>query len=283
MLRRTGHIVKLYLIGVSAYLLWLAVSMAYEHKTILDFVLRVLPDQAGLTKWVVLQSEFLVGHLWYLHALIVVYLLYWVYLRFVCAGESRHFLYVAGFIQFALMFLVGVILPIYDNEFPGVCRNAYLIGIPMFIMGIFIHEYEERIISCFRLTPMKLIVTIVVGELFTVQQWYGNGRGMPFGTIIACIALILLLVSKPQLATHGSFGEIVILKFGVYSTWIYLFHLIVDEAYTTFFQDRFSLFMPSVEPWIHPILIFIISGVLAVAIDLITGGVHKYVRSVSRV
>lgn len=283
-MKRTKHIVKLYLLGVGTYLLWLAVSTACAHGTVMDFVLRVLPDQVGLTKWLVLQSEFLVGHLWYLHALIVVYLLYWAYLRFYEGDEiPRQPLYFTGFALFAVMFVVGVLIPLYDNTFPGVCRNAYLMGIPMFIMGIFFHEYQDRIVSRFRLTRAKLAGLVVLGELLTVQQWIRCGVGTPMGSLITSAALVLLLALTPQLAPQGSVGEKVAIKCGTCSTWIYLFHLTVEEIYVAFFQNSISQILhEEVEIWIHPVLIFVISALLGLAIDLIADLLSKRTKEVLR-
>lgn len=283
-MKRTKHIVKLYLLGVGTYLLWIAVSTACGHGTVMDFVLRVLPDQVGLTKWLVLQSEFLVGHLWYLHALIVVYLLYWAYLRFYEGIEApRQPLYFAGFVLFAIMFVVGVIIPLYDNAFPGVCRNAYLMGIPMFIMGIFFHEYQDQIVSRFRLTPAKLVGLVILGELLTVQQWIRCGVGTPMGTLIASAALILLLALTPQLVSQGSVWEKVVMKCGACSTWIYLFHLTVEEIYVAFFQNGISqILREEVEIWIHPVLIFVVSALLGMVIDMISNMLSKRAQKVLR-
>lgn len=269
-LRRAKHIFTLWIAGDAARVAWLAVQTILRRESLKDFILLVLPDQEKLTDWVICQMPILSGHLWYLHAMVVVYLLYWAYVRF--RGEDRqndHPLYWAGFSLFAVYFTMAVLLRPEGEEMLPVYRNAYIMGIPFFTAGIFFREYEEHILSCFGLSSGRLIAIVCVGVLLTVQQWIRCATGMPLGMLIADFALLPLLAQHPQLTHPGSRWEKVPEKCGTWSTWIYIFHVMVSEFYGLFLQQESTAILGKQEEWLRPIFIVMISTIVAMLIDFI--------------
>lgn len=232
--RRAKHIFALYISGNAVQALYLLFEALYRGQGIKEYIFRLLPDQEGLTRWIVVQSEFIAGHLWYLHALLVVYLLYWMYLSFY-RGEEVNYkpLCTVGFVTLAIYFTLRVVAVVYVEDMTDITRNAYLTGIPMFCLGLFLHAYQEQIFSSGHLNNKTLIAVVAVGELMTLQQWVagvGDG-GTAFGTFLAAIALLLLLVHTPTVAQSPQAGRL-LRKCGSWSMYIYLYHLTVGELLT---------------------------------------------------
>ena len=181
----------------------------------------------------------------------------------------------AGFVLFCITLTVGVIIPLFVEDFPGVYRNAWLMGLPMFALGMFLREYQDALCTRLGLTRAKLVLVVIFGTVLTMQQWFRFSYGFPFGTLLAAPALLLLLAEHPQIAAPGCFWEKVAIKCGACSTWIYLFHMIVYEVYGAFIQERLSLSLTQLEGWMRPILVFAVSAALAAFVDGMTQLIKK--------
>ena len=240
-LNRMKKIGVLYVTGELLRVLWLGALTLVQGGSFVSFLFRILPDQENLTGWIIYQEPILSGHLWYLQAMVVVYFLYWVYVRF--RGENRaddKVLYFAGFVTFVVFFLAGVMMRIESGKGLFLYRNAYFMGFPFFVAGIFCRAYQSRLFECFALTNRKLAAAMVLGVVLTCQQWIRCGTGYSFGTLVFVAAFFLLLASNPKIVPYGSKWEQWILKCGMWSTWIYILHILVDSIYQEFFRGALS-------------------------------------------
>lgn len=263
-LKRMKKMAALYLTGELLRILWLGFLTLVKGMPFVSFLQLILPDQENLTGWVIYQQPILSGHLWYLHAMVVVYFLYWVYVRF--RGEDRSddkALYLAGFVTFVVFFLAGVMMRIESGTELFLYRNAYFMGFPFFVAGIFCREYQDRLFACFDLTNGKLAAGMALGVILTLQQWIRCGTGYSFGTLVFVSAFFLLLASNPQIVPYGSKPEKWILRCGMWSTWIYILHILVDSIYKEFFRPAASQWRA--EAFLYPVVVLIGSWVAAIA------------------
>lgn len=273
--RRMKHIFLLYLAGNFAQALALLVEALVTGQGIIGFIMRILPDQKGLTGWVVLQSEFIAGHLWYLHTLLVVYAVYWAYVKFFQGREvDNRPLYYAGFTMLAIYFAARVVAVVYVDGLTDITRNAYLTGIPMFVLGLFIREYQDQIFRSYRLKNRSLAAVIAVGELLTVQQWLAYGTGTAFGTFVAALALILLLAQNPCITDQPALRHL-IGRFGNWSTYLYLFHLPVGVLYGLFLGDAAQQRFGDTAMWIRPVTVLLATLVFSICLDFAVTAAKK--------
>lgn len=263
--RRLWHIVKLFAGALLIYVVWNCwMEDLKGFEAIRDYI---LPDLSHLFSFLILhvhpfpRSE----HLWYLIALISVYSVFWLYTRFYDEGRvNYHGLYIGGFVLFTVYALFTVILPIDSVDIPyRSYRNGWFSGIPMFAMGVFLHEYQEQILSRFRLSPLKLIALIFFGFLLTAAQWKSKlTTDMPIGILVSTPAILLFCIKYPRLPFRSAWVNWVAGKFGSLSTTIYILHVMV---YFTI-QERFSPFAAA-HPWALPWLVLLISLGLAILWD----------------
>lgn len=256
-LKRTKHILKLYAVAVGCSLLWGVFATEYDGGSSAALLIRMIPDPDEFTRWITLQLDPFSGHLWYLNAAVVTYLLYWVYVRF-WGGKTVDYkpLYCIGFCLLAVFFAFSVFMPIKNPDLATLdSRNAWFTGLPMFTLGLFLREYQERIFSNFRLTTGMLITGIIIGALLIVQQWSAVRAGTPFGTIIVTVALMLLLISHPKIPVKSKFARVLIAKCGIWSTWIYILHLVVYNFYLKFCREGLVSALGEREAWLQPLFV----------------------------
>lgn len=270
--RRMKHILWLYLVAVGVDLAVRVFAAAYVGDDILHYLIWYFPRPEEWANLLVFHAAPRGGQLWYLIALCLCYAVLWLYVRFF--GEETvdyRPLYGVGMALFSVLLALGILAPAAGMDMPYLLyRNGYFVGLPMFIFGIFIHQYQERILKNYQLTTKKLIGLTLLGGILGIFQGYTVGMGqMPLGTVIEVAALMMLLVSHPVLIDHGGIWTAVVSKFGSWSTYIYLFHLTVYERYVQFFQDPLAAAFPKAEPCLRPVIIAIVSLLVAVAAERI--------------
>lgn len=265
--RRMKHILKLNLIAIVVYLLWDCFTVEYYGGSTVWYLRDSIVNMDALMQWVILHVNPFAAHLWYLTAIGVCYLVFWVYTR--CRGERRanySALYVIGFLLFAVCFVLDTVLPVLDIYVPyQCCRNGWFIGLPMFTMGIFLHEYQERILAKLHLSAVKLVLLVLAGAALSVLQWRKLlPSEIPLGTYLEVTSLILLLVSNPTVAVSSKFAQTVISKFGFLSTAIYILHMLFVELYEMFIQQKLFDALEEKEAYLKPVLVAVLSLAAAV-------------------
>lgn len=264
--RRTMHIVSLLVIGTMVHLLYSCVVTELGGGSTIAYLRSAIPEADEIVKWIVLHIHPYAGHLWYLNAAIAVYLCFWGYTRFFEGRQVNYRpFYLLCLNLFVVCFLFAVIEPAMENDFAELsCRNGWFFGLPMFGIGLLIREHQEQIFRAFRVRTGKLLVLILAGGAFSVMQWHSVGIGLlPFGTLIEVLALMLLLVSHPVVPVKAAWAVNAVNSCGSLSTWIYILHLMVQLAYVQYGQPMLLAAMPTLEPWLNPLIILGISLVLA--------------------
>ncbi len=250
--RRLFHILKLNLVAIALEILWDCFTASPVDWTSVASVAQ------HLSRWVILQVNPFSGHLWYLTALALCYLVLWGYVTFF--GENTvnyRSLYFAGFCLFVVYFAMAVVLPVDGAELPYQSyRNGWFVGIPMFLMGIFLHEYQEQILKNYQITTKKQVFLILIGIVLSLLQCLGRCMTeIPFGTFIEVPALLLFLVCHPKLPVQGKFIQGIVAKCGTVSTAVYILHLIVLDAYERFFAPMLPGILMEKEDWLRPLIV----------------------------
>ena len=271
--RRAKGILRLYLIAVAAYLLWGCISTELEGGSTVAYLIKAIPDPDEWYLWLAVQMDPFAAHLWYLNALMVVYGVYWVYLRFRGEGNSKP-LYFAGFALFAVYFHACVMpttLP--ETEVLKACRNAWFTGIPMFTLGMFLREYAQRIVEVFRLTTGKQLLLLFGGIGLVTLQWAADCiTFLPIGVLPLLAGLMLLTITHPHISGTSKFWAGFFSRCGTWSTWIYILHPLVRGAYKQLLRPAvFDLITEEAERAIHPLIVIALSLLAAMVIERVSG------------
>lgn len=131
------HIARITLYASLFYLAFVLLRQAVIHK----FDLSV--SKVQIATWLVLNKPFIIaGHLWFLFALLYVYIFYGLLERF----NLRKFAYglaVVLFIVYVCLAQGAHLAGIYVNN--PFYRNWLVEGFPFFMLGHWIHENQDRI------------------------------------------------------------------------------------------------------------------------------------------
>lgn len=278
--RRLKHILYLILVGTVVDLCWGCVATELEGGSTVAYLRAAILDPIEVIRWIVLHFHPYAGHLWYLNAIATCYMALYVYTRF--RGEEKvnytPFYYLCLNL-FVILFIFGIVDPANGRESVVNTRDGWLMGLPMFGIGLFIREYQERIFERFDLPAWKLIAVIVGGALFSVLQWQTVLIGiMPFGTVLEVLALMLLLVSHPNASPKRKWAGKLMLSFGPISTWIYILHLTVLSVYVRVMQPAVAAALGAAEGWLCPWIVLGMSLVAAVAAEWIQKTVKRLRR-----
>lgn len=284
-LRRMWHIAKLNIGAILLYVLWSCFTAGCSSFG--EAVSFAMPDAASLVRWMVLHASPypLAEPMWFMTSLIICYGALWCYTTFQ-DGERVDYktLYQSAFCLFAIYFALVVVLPMVNTVvMERGYRNGWFLGIPMFTMGIFIREYQERLIEKFHLTAGTLWGLIGIGVLLTLLQWKGDLQAeMTIGTLISVVALVLFAGGTHWNPTSQS-GLItkIVSRFGVISTAVYILHPLLVDAYDRYLSSGVTELAGGREPWLRPLIILGISLFGAIVWERVNG-LLKQIHTVKR-
>lgn len=281
-LRRLKHILALFLIGALFRQFCICLSIELNGGSTIAHLLTVIPESDEIMRLLILQIPPYTGHLWYLCAMMVCYLIFWLFVRFQeeCRANYTVF-YVLGGALFSIFFALDVIAPASGAmELEIHMRNGWFFGLPLFASGVFIHQYQQQILRIFSSSAWKLTVVIGLGMLLSILQWDSLGIGiLPFGTIFEVAALMLLMISHPQVPF---LGEKAACTLGALSMWIYLLHLPLYLFFRDFFREPFLTMFPKMGTYLEPLVIAAISLVAAGIFECLSRVIKKYFRYAAR-
>lgn len=173
------------------------------------------------------------NHLWFLHALLVSYLFFTIAQLTI---KNKKILY--GLLIIAMMLLLGVhlywgsVLPMLSMESvpKKLYRNAWMFGIPLFLVGYIIHLWEYRKSSLPKRGQIVLSVLAIIGIAFGLLQWFTFGHSeMPIGILLTTISIFILSTCSNGNGCNSVFVKIA-KQLGKASVWIYMIHKLVGEA-----------------------------------------------------
>ena len=212
------------------------------------------------------------GTLWYLYAL------FWTVVSLYVIEKYFDYKYIMyGLIPVTLLVhIVGraVIQNFNDiNKIVFLFRSAVLFGVPFVLFGRWIAEYENTLKKYIR--GNRCIIILMMGIGFEIAEFicWHQYMDLHFSTIIISFALFWWA------CIHPSEDYIPVLRiFGKkYSIWVYIVHfpcvLIINEIMTNITSKNRSLFCN----WQKPIIVIIMSLILAVCIENLKKKREKYV------
>lgn len=261
--KRILHILKLHLITA---VICVAMNCVIRWQSPADLQYYLLhgirPDARQWSRWLILQINPYGGHLWYLSSLLLCYGVLLAYGKFMAGETGKNSpLYGAGSVLLAIFFVLSTFMKMEGMDIPfKVYRNGWLLGLPMFLMGMFLHEQEERLWENFRLTDRKLLLLMAGGLTFSLMQnLSGNAAEIPMGMLLLVPALLLFLQRHPRLPVKNNWVQKLVSRFGVVSTAVYLLHIAAIDVYNLFLKERACALLGTKEGLLMPFVVLAIT------------------------
>lgn len=255
--KRGLHILKLHLITAVLSVIMACVSMRNSPVDLIYYLRHgVLPTGEEWIRWLTLQENPYGGHLWYLSSLLLCYGVLWVCRTFQNRLENGP-LYQGGFTLFALFFLMSLMAKMEGMTIPFmVYRSGWIMGIPMFTMGMFLCQYRGQIVENFRLTNGKMVLLMGLGLVLSITQCLsGHASEMPLGMMLLVPVLLLFLQQNPRLPLKSRALEKVVARFGVVSTAVYLLHIAAIDVYNWFLKETALAVFGAREELLMPLVV----------------------------
>lgn len=143
--------------------------------------------------WIVFNTPIIIaGQYWFLFALLYAYFFYGILEKF----ELKKFSYVLAAFMFVVYICLAQGAHLYSIKIPNmIYRNWLIEAFPYFMLGHWIHEYQERI----KLSNRTLISIIVVATfLCWIERWImGRDFGVNIVTIPQVFAIFVYGVKNP--------------------------------------------------------------------------------------
>ena len=232
--------------STAVYFVWGALWSLYQGTAVTYFT-SILSVRT-LVETVVFNNGSLLGHLWFLLALLYCYLLYTWFLHKVPLSAKMCIsavLYVGLFLVREVLKMNGAADPVYY------LRNSLFVGIPFFLLGNVIHQQKEWVV---RYSTAFLVTLIGVGTLAAVAERFCIGCcDMYVGTGVAAVALFILS-QKAELPTTNLFADIG----AQYAGDIYIFHSLIIGVLNAV-ASLVGILQVSAFAWIRPVLVLVIS------------------------
>ena len=161
------------------------------------------------------------GHLWYLFAILYVYIIFYFTTKF---QVKEKLIFIISVALLVLHVLLGEGLSILgiDLRIP-LLRNFALMGIPFFALGLFVKKYEHK----FQNIPNYLIfIFIAIGALESILSRYLFGENELYvGSLFILFAIICVFIKYPDIKYPAFLNA-----FEGCSTYIYIFHIIISNV-----------------------------------------------------
>lgn len=278
--KKAISILKLYVWAVILSLGWGAFCQIVVHGTSpLPWLLEKLHPKY-FVRLLILQMDFLGGgHLWYLASLLVCYVVLAWYVH--KKGTDYRLLYLfSGMMLLITLALETIVKAAGIHVQYYLYRNAWLFGLPLFTLGLFLGQYREKLRENPWLSGRKLRILFLLGTALSALQWIVLGKlELPLGALVQVFSLILMATDAPNLAKTDSLRGQMIGYFGSVSATIYITHLILAEFYLLFLCPGITPWLGSIEAYVRPLIIAALSLGTGVLWVLVKSGIKKLLPS----
>lgn len=248
--KKIKHIFCLIIICNLIYFIWYILLSLFQNNSLKEIFIDIF-NIKSIIKFFIFNDNILRTHLWFLNALLYLYILKYLYERFF--KDKIKFNIIISMISIIFIFVCYIMLSIcFENTLADktyLIRNFVFIGIPFFWMGILLNKYKTDK----KVSNKTLIIFTVISLINVLVESYFYNSEVYIGTIIMAITLMLLCIKNPN-----CFQFEILEKFGAkLSLYIYIFHPMLKDI-LIFAYDSFSI-SNNFMLYIQPILLIIIS------------------------
>lgn len=258
-LKRAKNILNLSILAVGSYTVFNIVTFLLRGKVSRVFLyLAKYLNITKLWKLVIFNVPISAGHLWFLLALIYVYLVfYWI----TVSRFNEKVMFILSFVLLGGHLLLGEGLSMVGIRLPlWLVRNFALMGMPFFVLGLFTRKHENKLHN---IPNVALIILAVIGGIEAVISRHFFGRNeMYIGSLLMLFALVVWFIKYAKVQCPAFINAL-----SGCSTYIYIFHVMISSV----ILGIYKLFAINYEASIllqfaHPIIVCVASTAVAYAI-----------------
>ena len=255
--KRAKHILKLLIFGTVCYFFFgllqpiINGSLKDVALYLFDYVNPILA-----LRLLVFNKPVYSGHLWYLWAMLYVYVAFLLATR---RGVKEKTIFKASFILLGIHILLGEVLSVFGVTIPNmIIRNFAFMGLPFFGLGLFVRKHENGICRIPTFVAVPAAATGAVLSLLS-QHFFGKNE-LYTGSLFIVFAAVIVFVKHPNLKPYSLWE-----KADGCSTYIYIFHKMVSS----FIISIYYLFHINYETTatvinVHPLIVCVATTVLAI-------------------
>lgn len=230
--RRLKKIVLLIIVSNGIYFLWDVFHKMIAHESLREYCARVFTVKK-LAHFVFMGENPFAEHLWYLLAMALVYVIMMVYKGFYGRSERINYgpLYIVAVCGFMIQIAFGVKSLGVDLDVSYILyRYCLFFALPLFSLGVFVHEYRERIAERYRFSRKKAVLLILIGLSLSLVQCFGIGKvEMPLGMLLVVVNLFLLAMDGETDKARSRSALALIGCTEICSTVVYVIHPLISK------------------------------------------------------
>lgn len=271
--KRLKKMIFLMILGSAIYIAWeVLFRHAIVHKDARDYITGLLTLE-NVAKLVFIGKVPFAGHLWYLMAMILVYMIMIAYSRFWDSPDAINYtpLYcvaVCGYL-FQIIFALKVKGAGTQTNFL-VYRYCMYFGLPAFCMGLFLHQYRERIVHNYGFSTPKAVLMIVIGSVLCLLQWFGIGSmSMPIGIVPVVVALMLAATQERQRGPQTPSKRAFFICAETCSTVIYVIHILIHRVISYNLKRVPAFRTIQSNKWLYPLFILLVSALIGMCVSIV--------------
>ena len=253
---RIKHISKLIITATACCIVFGISEFILNGDTggILPYLLEIL-HPVMILRLIVFNKPVSSGHLWYLWAMLYVYIIFYFVTK--RKTEENKIFRISVFLL-ALHILLGEGLSVFGVTVPVmVIRNFALMGFPLFALGMFVRKNSNKI--C-RVSDKMLIPAVLIGIALSVGSRYLFGKNELYtGTLLVLFAAVVAFLKHPNPKAFNFMTRL-----DGYSTYIYIFHIMVSSVVIRLYEAFHIGYVASTN--LHPLWVCVASTALAFVI-----------------
>lgn len=270
--RRLKKIIILLIVACIIYLLW---DMWYVYfftdGSIINCITELFTAKR-MARALFMDWNPLSDHLWYLHAIIGVYFIMILYqiLKSSINTLDNTPLYIFSACAFLFQIAFGMKVVGAKMEMPYlIYRNSLFFGLPMFSLGMLIHECGRYISESLKLTNKKVFVLVILGFGLSLLQWFGLGEvEMPLGMLLVTFITIMYI---DQNAPSTSRSDAWLFRGWLDSSSknIYILHVLIINVIEAYYDENCYFSSPEEYKMFLPFIVLALSIILSLVLVMI--------------
>ncbi len=284
--KRIIYIIKLQIFASGLFLLWgLWKSVVLYNSLPLQYLKDVFCIKTvGL--YIVDQINPFSGHLWYLSAIMVCYMILFVYVVIATDSDGNtkyKYLYFIAFSFLSVMIFICNYIYIDSNYtiHHKTFRNGLYIGFPFVVLGLFVKQYKDVLLTRLKWNLKKGNLIICGGVVASIIQEFALGKTeLPMGMFVVVPSIMLILISDdvadPPIS--NTFSKML----SDISLTVYIVHVLIHSILTEYNKGSCELIQKLfTHPYLYPCFIVVCSISLGVFYSLIKLMIRKKFRKTS--
>ena len=277
--RRLKKTTALLILASGIYFAWNVFQRYFVlHKGVRRYISGLLTVETA-ARFVFMGDNPFGGHLWYLMAMILVYFIMISYVRFWDSRDDINYtpLYCVAVCGYLLQLIFALKVKGTGTKVHFmVYRYCLCFGLPAFCMGLFLHQYRDRIVKNYGFSDRKAVLMIVIGSALCLLQWFGIGSmSMPIGTVPVVVALMLVATQARAGSPQSPAKRAFFVCADTCSTVIYVIHLLIDMVI-----DGNKKRVPAFKAlqshvWLYPFFILLVSVLIGACVSIVLYVIHS--------